>query len=163
MIRELSALILGFGLSVLVFLLTKVLAKEYKKPLPPLDSSCWPLFVAPVLFVISRYLPTFYSFTHNLTFIQHMVGGGFVSALLFLYMINTLNIRLTTLLRFSALFALVSSLGVLNEMLEFFVTQTGIYSVDGSDVWWDLVANTVGAFLFYGLYILATRNVFREK
>jgi hypothetical protein len=50
----------------------------------------------------------------------------------------------------------VSAFGVANELLEFLLdfAGIGIFSADRYDVWFDLTANTTGAFVVFLLYRL---------
>jgi len=64
------------------------------------------------------------------------------------------------------LFAFVSSLGVINKLLEFFLLKTGLMRLDTADAYWDLLANTVGAILLYGVIRIlegAARGMRRHK
>jgi glycopeptide antibiotics resistance protein len=48
-------------------------------------------------------------------------------------------------------FGVVSALGCMNELLEYFLTAFRVYQVDGTDVWSDILANTLGAELGFGI------------
>jgi glycopeptide antibiotics resistance protein len=43
-------------------------------------------------------------------------------------------------------------LGVANELFELFITQSGLIHLDPSDTWWDLLANTLGAYLLWTVF-----------
>ena len=107
------------------------------------------LIMSGVLYFIARLLPEPNLTKESVTLLQHFVGGGFVSTLYFFYIKTELKIRLPFLLQTIILYAVVSTLGVTNELLEFTSTKLHLYEVDGSDVWWDLAANTLGAFSLY--------------
>lgn len=79
--------------------------------------------------------------------ILHGLGGGVVSCLLFFYLIRTFNIQLNWRLELAALFMFVSSLGVINELLEYVgqLTTPWIFNADLHDTWRDLTANSTGA------------------
>jgi hypothetical protein len=51
------------------------------------------------------------------------------------------------------LLALVSLLGVANEILELVAVQLGLIELSLSDTPWDLLMNTLGALAFYNVYI----------
>ncbi len=105
----------------------------------------------------------------QVNFLQHMTGGvsvGFIT----LYFISIFREKLsfkensdTSLnlwggIVFQAVFVYmcVSAFGVGNELLEFLLDwfDIGIFSADRYDVWFDLTANTTGAFVVFLLYRL---------
>lgn len=47
------------------------------------------------------------------------------------------------------LFAWVSSFGVANKLLEFALAESNLMTLDMSDAYWDLLANTIGAYVAY--------------
>jgi hypothetical protein len=77
----------------------------------------------------------------------HTVGGGVASACLFFYIIYTFEIKINWRLQLLALFMLVSTFGVMNELWEysFELLHLGKYSFDTHDTWRDLASNTGGA------------------
>ena len=87
----------------------------------------------------------------------HGIGGGMSSALLFCYLYNLFDVRLSWRVQIIALFAFVSCLGVLNELLEYAIEVFTplVMSLDSQDTWRDLVANTIGAFMAFGLVKIA--------
>lgn len=52
------------------------------------------------------------------------------------------------------LFAWVSTLGVANKLIEFMLFKSGLMVLDMSDAYWDLFANTLGAFTLYFVILL---------
>lgn len=90
-------------------------------------------------------------------FILH-ASGGVSAVLLFIYFTKTLKIsfgnwRITLVV----LFAFVSTLGVMNELAEYFFEFMGLgpFSFDSHDTWRDFVANTTGAAIAWATYSLA--------
>jgi hypothetical protein len=77
----------------------------------------------------------------------HTIGGGVASACLFFYIIYTFEIKINWRLQLLALFMLVSTFGVMNELWEysFELLHLGKYSFDTHDTWRDLTSNTGGA------------------
>ncbi len=93
-------------------------------------------------------------------FILH-ASGGVSSVFLFIYFTKTLKIdflnwRLTTLI----LFAFVTTLGVLNELAEYFFEFLGLgpFSFDSHDTWRDFVANTTGAIITWVIWLIFSRH-----
>ena len=79
---------------------------------------------------------------------MHFLGGA-VAALLFVYAVKSYRIRFVERWQpWISLFLFVSALGVLNELFEFFLSFTQ-FAVEGGDEWWDLAANTAGAYAAY--------------
>ena len=146
-IRELLSFLLGFGISISAVVSTKLVARHYGINVLHFRQEMKILILMPLLFVISRYLPAFETVFNNKTFVQHMVGGGFVSALYYIYIKQAFKLKTTVLFDFIFSFLIVSTLGSLNELLEYFVTYLNIYRVDGSDVWSDIYANSLGAII----------------
>lgn len=131
-------------------------------------------FLLPISFL---FLPEAITNFRIINFMQHSIGGGVAVGLVGIYLIesfksffvvkNISNPYLKYLGDFSFqitfIYMLVSSLGVVNELLEFALdtSNIGIFSADRYDTWFDLLANTSGAlivFLFYklvsGIYLL---------
>jgi hypothetical protein len=114
------------------------------------------LWAAAVLFVAAFFVPAIPISNETDTFSQHLVRGGVVGGLLFWYAVYVYRVRFSRWWQEPlALFFFVSGLGVANELLELFVTKAGITNTDGSDVWWDLLANTCGAALTLAVVYLA--------
>lgn len=102
----------------------------------------------------------------EVNFLQHALGGVSVG-LICLYFISIFRdkfnvmsggFNLWTNFVFQVVFVYmcVSAFGVANELLEFLLdwADVGIFSADRYDVWFDLTANTTGAFLVFLLYRL---------
>lgn len=110
-----------------------------------------PAFAA-VLFFISFFLPDVKISTETTTFQQHLVGGGMYSAILYYYFRQFMPFRYSKWYYDAAfLFAWVSSLGVANKLLEFALLKSHLFALDTTDAYWDLFANTLGA---YSLYVI---------
>lgn len=112
------------------------------------------LLVACFCFFISWYLPSPLIHGINTQFTTHLVGGGIFSGLLWLYIQKPLHWNVSWLHELMAVFALVSSLGVLNELFELATVEAHLARLSGADTWWDLLANTFGALLVWLLYRL---------
>ena len=104
------------------------------------------LVVAALFYPIARVFPEPNIFEETRTFFQHAIGAGFVSFLYYLYCSRTFNWKHNIVLQIIYVFAFVSTMGAINELLEFLATKLGVYTLDGSDVWYDILANTLGAF-----------------
>lgn len=88
-------------------------------------------------------------------FFTHFVGGGIFSGFLGAYIVRAKNLHITQWWHEAGmLFALVSSLGVVNELFELFLYLTGRMPFGIADTSWDFLANTLGALCFYGVYKL---------
>lgn len=104
----------------------------------------------------------------EINFLQHMIGGGVAVGFISIYIINSLSLKFDFLQNFFFkiifVYALVSSFGVANELLEFALDYTGvgIFSADRYDVWFDLTANTTGAFLVFFIHFILAK-VFRKN
>jgi hypothetical protein len=97
-----------------------------------------------------------------LNFLQHSIGGGVACGLITFYLyanfVKQLPILKDWRIRAIGVFAIVSMLGVANEIIELSLDllKFGQYSRDRFDTWIDLVANTTGAYTgFYLSYVIS--------
>jgi hypothetical protein len=118
----------------------------------------WLLFAACVLFFISWYLPSPLIDGKQTQFMTHFIGGGVFTGLLWLYSKLVKKWRAAWWLEAASLFALVSALGVANELFEFVLFKLGHMPLGISDTSYDLVANTLGALSLYLVYIVVRRT-----
>lgn len=104
---------------------------------------------------VSYFLPSPWFANETDTFSQHLVGGGVSSALIGYYLIGHFALA-SRFHRGLLILAVVSILGVANEMFELAtdIAYGGGVVVDAS---WDLLANNVGAALTYAVVELAGR------
>lgn len=108
-----------------------------------------PLYIACFLFFISWWLPSPHIDGMNTAFVTHFVGGGIFSGFLWLYLVRATNLKLDVLMQVLTLFALVSMLGVANELFEWVLFKLGFMPEGIADTSLDLLANSMGAVFFY--------------
>ena len=111
----------------------------------------WPTSLAAVLIAVSVFLPDIHISTHTQTFQQHFVGGGMYTACLYFYARQLFGWQFSWIVELLVLFAWISAFGVANKLAEFTIAQMGIAHITTSDADWDLLANTLGGFVGYGL------------
>lgn len=147
--------LLGISFSVWPWLALKYYAKATKLsrevsylPNAPI------LWAASLIFISSFFLPDIHISAETNTFQQHFIGGGFVCALLAFYVESMLKLKLHFINRFLLVTAISCSLGVINELMEFTITETTTVSINSSDTWWDLLANTTGSYVGYATIIV---------
>ncbi len=119
------------------------------------------LLVGGLCFFISWYLPSPLIEGRDTNFTTHFVGGGIFCGFVWLYLKRHLQLSLSPLIELVTLYAVVSSLGVANELFELVITKIHFVSIDPSDTWWDFVANSLGSLAFwmvYRGYLLATKK-----
>lgn len=110
--------------------------------------------LAAALWVAAFFVPNIPISNETSTFSQHAMGGV-VAAVLFLAVSHAYQWRFGYWWQqIVCLYFFVSGLGVANELFELFATKSGIFWVESSDVWWDLLANTVGGIVAFGVYKL---------
>lgn len=114
----------------------------------------WLLLVACFVIFISWSLPSPLIDGQQTQFITHFVGGGIFTGLLWLYIKLVKGWKAAWLVEAASLFALVSALGVTNELFELVLYVTGHMPEGIADTSWDLLANTLGALAFYIIYVL---------
>lgn len=115
------------------------------------------LVVACVVYFVSWYLPSPLIHGRDTSFTTHVVGGGIFSGLLWLYTKQQLKWKANKAVELTALIAMVSILGVANELLELALVEVGLSRLTLTDTNWDLVANTLGAMGYwvgYEIFIL---------
>ena len=83
----------------------------------------------------------------------HGLGGGGTVAILLTSVLVRSTRPLSFLGKCFLLLAVVSIAGVANEVLECTLDMLGlgIFSADRTDTWYDLISNTIGAFVFVPL------------
>jgi hypothetical protein len=115
------------------------------------------LWAASGAWILSQVLPNIPISVETDTFTMHSMGGV-VAAILFLYVLKVYKITFELWWQqWLMLYFFVSGLGVLNELFEFFIDRAGIFKVIGGDEWWDLLANTVGAFVAFTIYKIVSQ------
>lgn len=114
------------------------------------------LGIAGIVFFISWFLPSPLIDGRNTAFMTHLIGGGVYCGLLWLYTKRHLHWKASWLLELITLFAFVSAFGVANELFELFIVHFKfVTSLNLTDTSWDLLANTLGALLFWVVYKVA--------
>lgn len=84
----------------------------------------------------------------------HFVGGGVFSAFLWHYIKRARRLKLSLIYDLGGLFALVSTLGAINELFELMLVQLQIANILISDTSWDILANSLGALTGYSIISL---------
>lgn len=107
----------------------------------------WLLVLACVLFFVSWYIPSPLIAGQQTQFMTHFIGGGVFCAVLWGYIRQALPWRLAWWMDGIAVFTLVSTLGVVNELFEWGLVAAKIVGLKLTDTSWDLAANTLGAAL----------------
>ena len=141
----------AIGLSFLIwpYLAARCYARSKKNPLLPSYSVyAWLLFMCAILFVSAFYFPAARTIPSD-TFVQHIVGGGFVSAILTIYFQRQLGLQLAIVNQWLFLAGVTSVLSIGNELLEFFLNSFLGTTINSADTWWDLLANVIGAIVSY--------------
>lgn len=119
----------------------------------------WLPALAAAAYIIGILLPDIHISHETNSFQEHFISGGFYTALLYLYFSKLLGWQRHWLVALIGLYAWTSSLGVLNELVEFIVTKLNLTHIDITDTSWDLLANTLGSLLCYLLYKLIERLI----
>lgn len=112
------------------------------------------LAIGCLVFFISWYLPSPLIQGQNTQFTTHFIGGGIFTGFFWLYSKQQLKANWNILIELASLYALVSALGVANELFEWLIVEIGGINFKLTDTSWDLVANTAGAICFWLLYRL---------
>jgi hypothetical protein len=103
-----------------------------------------------LVFTAAVFVPSPLIHGQETQFFTHVLGGLFVGLLWHYFRPATR--KLPWYWEVIALFALVSALGTLNELYELFAYEIGIATIPVVDTSWDLLANTLGVSLYYGIY-----------
>lgn len=114
------------------------------------------LLAAVGIYFVSWWLPSPLIDGVDTSFTTHFVGGGVFCGVLGIYLLQSFDVRPKPWQRAILLFALVSSLGVLNELFELTMVRTGMMRIRITDTSWDLLANTLGAMIFFISYYVGT-------
>lgn len=146
----------------LIFFIVPQLIVRFLNQEPKVDSNIIYLIFAACLPLIWIFLPRELASVRQVNFLQHMIGGGVAVAFVSIYFIKSLRenypIFKNPIFQLFFVYALVSMLGVANEILEFMLDRlkVGIFSTDRYDTWFDLTANTVGAISLYFIYFIGS-------
>jgi VanZ family protein len=122
------------------------------------------LWTAAALWVASVYVPNVPVTDQSNSFSMHFLGG-IIAGILFFFVRKAYKVHFSQWWQEPLmLYFFASGLGVLNELFELFLDQSGILVVEvhRNDTWWDLTANTLGAFLAY-LLALVYRHLPRGR
>lgn len=148
-------LVISFAVPTAIFTFLPMAMKWLFGKEPPRDTL---LFSACALYAISWYLPSPLVDGANTQFTTHFLGGGVFCGLIWLYVKRNLHWNAPWWLEATSLYATVCTLGVTNELFEFALWRLNITGLSGGDTWWDLVANTLGAFTFWIIYTISHRT-----
>jgi hypothetical protein len=146
-------------ISTLIFMaaFTCWLAYETKRPVKYMEHAAW---IGAALFaqLIASIASIIISGQAG-NFVLHAVGGGVASTMMYIYLVKTFEVKVSWRIEIAMLFAFASSLGVMNELAEYFIEIVFglIMSVDTRDTWRDFVANTSGAIAAWAML----RNLLR--
>lgn len=112
------------------------------------------LWLAAYFWIFALSLPAIPISHETTTFTMHFTGGV-VAAILFEYFTKAYQLKFTAIWQqLVLLYLVVSGLGVLNELFEFYLNWSGLDPQSAADTWWDLYANTLGGFLGFGVFRL---------
>lgn len=139
---------------ILYFLLPKFLEKFSKKS----TTSKYLLVIAAGLFIASRYLPSPLINGQNTDASMHFFGGGIFGGFIWLFIRRDTNFKMSWTDEILSLYFLISGLGVANELFEMFLNGSGLSQIPSGDTWWDLLANSLGALMFWLCYKLFARH-----
>lgn len=134
------------GIPLAVYIVARQLTRHWK-----FAGNRWILIAACLLFATSLFIPSPQIHGEDTEFVTHLLGGGFFVGLLWLYFRPLLG-KHFWYVEVLQLFVFASVLGVANELLELFLYETHLTLEPLTDTSWDLVANTTGILLFYGIY-----------
>ena len=115
------------------------------------------LLIACLCYFISWYLPSPLIHGQDTSFTTHVIGGGVFSGFLWLYLKRQLSWKLSWSEEMMSLYAFVCAFGVAYELFELLISELHLVRINGADTWWDLLANTLGAFVFWIGYRIAQK------
>ena len=118
----------------------------------------WMVYVAAVLFWVSWYLPSPLIHGQDMSSTTHFVGGGMFTGFLWLYLKFSFGWREKWWIEALSLFALVSALGNINELVELFMVEAGMSHIPLNDTNWDILANTLGSLIVFLAYAALCRR-----
>lgn len=110
-----------------------------------------------IIYIILVFLLSLVSFqiTYSIHDIEignrvlHFLGGGVLASFLCFLVVIDGKIKISPFQFFVFSFLVVLSLGVFNEILEFFLERYfhAVFAINPRDTWLDLLSNTLGAFV----------------
>lgn len=110
----------------------------------------WQSLLLIIIFSIIAYTASF--LMPNLELgnrVLHIFGGGVISFFICYLVVKDKQIKISPLLFFIFSFLIITTMGVANELLEFFLQKfiSFIFSANQYDTWWDLLSNLIGILL----------------
>lgn len=112
------------------------------------------LLAACLLFFISWYLPSPEIQGQQTAATTHFIGGGVFTGLIWIYIKHYFKWNYLWVIELVSLLALVSLLGVANELFELLIVHIGLTNLHLTDTSWDLLMNTLGAVTVWMIYVL---------
>ncbi len=116
------------------------------------------LLIGILLYTVSWWLPSPLIEGKNTNFTTHFLGGGIFTGMIWYYFKQSLKWKALWLLEAVSLYVFVSALGVANELFEVVLYMFGGMPNGIADTSWDLLANTLGALLFYVVYLFLNQR-----
>jgi len=108
------------------------------------------LIAACLLFFVSYFVPSPYIHDVDTNFMGHLIGGGLFCGALWLYLKQSLGWKHVWWQEIATIYALTCAFGVFNELFEVVLYELHAPMMKTiADTSYDLVANTLGAGLFY--------------
>lgn len=141
---------------VLLFIVVRKIDKRYH-----VGGDIRLLALACTLFALAMFYPTPLIHGQNTQFTTHLIGGGVMVGLLWIYFMPLMR-KWEWWQQAIMLYVAVSALGVLNELYELFAYEIGMSTVPLTDTSWDLFANTLGALIVYIVYWLV-KTLFKQR
>jgi hypothetical protein len=120
------------------------------------SAPAWLPLLAAVVYACAPFLPDIHISHETNTFQEHFTGGVY-TALLYIYFTRLAGWKPRWWLLLLALFAWTSTLGTVNELVEFALVKLNVTGIDISDTSWDLVANTTGMLVTFIIWRLIAR------
>ncbi|MFZ2494479.1 MAG: hypothetical protein WAW60_01730 [Candidatus Saccharimonadales bacterium] len=119
------------------------------------------LVLACLMFSLSMFYPSPRINGQDTQFMTHLIGGGMMVGVLWLYCIHRLQ-HFKWWQHAILLYAAVSALGVLNELYELWAFESGLTHIPLTDTSWDLLANTLGASIIFIGYLMM-KTLFKQR
>ncbi len=139
-----------FGLCVAYLLLEHLFSLFFTKHFAHIGRrSIGSVAIIVVTSILGYVLTLFISDPESSNRVLHMFGGGFLAIMVCFLVVKDSRITITKFQFFIFSFMVVTTLGVGNEIMEFFLQNYGglIATTTLNDTWFDLIANTTGIFV----------------
>ncbi len=154
-------LLITFGMCLTYICLFFLFSFFFKNTITPLNRTFLYSFFYIIIFSFIVFSISFGIPNHELgNRILHTFGGGFLSFFVCFLVVKDSNLQIRRFQFFVFSFLIAMSLGIFNEIIEFFLQNYAhiIFAITPHDTWLDLMSNCLGALIASICFVPFVKN-----